>query len=394
MESTEEKLVLDDGKPETVAFLDRYTKWCDKFTDAPLQYHQSVAYWMIGSVIGRNCFMTVGDQQIFPNIWLLVLGPSSFYRKTTSIFIARKMLKAICPESLISDQWTMESLIAIMQTEPKGIMIHSEFKSFLSVLQKDYNHGAQSFLTELYDCNSFSRVRGTSDIKRYSIESPFLSLAAASTMEWLQNSIKHEDISGGFLARFLVVSADKKEKDLPFPPKADEVIRQQLIGLLKLTAGRSREIIYSQAAKEEYADWYGSLRRTTDKMPEMLRGFLTRLQVYCHKIAIIEATLNDTGTVTPDIVAKAIAYCSERVNEIVSLGDTSLGRSKFDAMGMRVQGIVDRNPGIDYSRLLKNSNISAKYLHDVLDTLVKRGDVLILEKRYFPNEHRAAAGDS
>lgn len=45
---------------------------------------------------------------------------------------------------------------------------------------------------------------------------------------------------------------------------------------------------------------------------------------------------------------------------------------------------ITRDPGIEHSRLLKNVNLSAKVLKDVIDTLKQSSEVDIRDNCYYP----------
>jgi len=77
---------------QTENFLSLYQEFCREITDAPEVYHEAVGLATVAVVLGNNVSFEFGDSQIFPNLWLNVLGDSSVTRKTTSINISKRLI--------------------------------------------------------------------------------------------------------------------------------------------------------------------------------------------------------------------------------------------------------------------------------------------------------------
>ncbi|MDD5657622.1 MAG: DUF3987 domain-containing protein [Elusimicrobia bacterium] len=373
-------------QPET--FTRAYSRWAESFTDAPPQFHRMTAYWVLSTLLGRRAYLHLGDDWLFPNLWLVVLAPSSFYRKSTALSIGAKMVNAVNPGIILPSEFSQECLVALMQQQPHGALVSYEFRSLLALMQKDYNSGLQSFLTEIYDSPpEYLRKTGTKEIKEYRIEKPYLTIMGASTLDWLLQSVQGGDIAGGFLARFLFVSADTKSKVLAFQPPADQAQKGQLIETLKRLAGSikgSGRMEYALEARRYYEQWYSGFCQKAETAPDAVRAFFPRLTAYAHKFAMLEAvmaghypqiTLQDCRTAC--LIAESFAA------EIRSLGAQSLGKSKFEAIKIRLLNSIKRHPGADKRMLLRNMNLSAKVFGDVEQTIRQTGEVEIRDGCYY-----------
>lgn len=363
--------------PKTHHFAREYAAWADSFTDAPPQYHRAIGYWIVSTLLGRSVWLPLGDDNLYPNLWLLVLGPSSYFRKSTAMAQGLKIVNAVRPGLILPSEWTGESLIAQMVDSPHGAMAHYEFRTMLGMLAKDYNSGATSLLTELYDCpQKYTRKTGVKEIKEFNIEAPYLTILGASTVEWLIESVKGGDVAGGFMARFLFVSATEKKKVYAFQPEANQAEKQRLINMATELSAINGPMGYTLDAKREYESWYRDFFERTADAPEAVRAFFPRLAAYCHKFAMLESVMAGRTTITLADCKAACRLVEGYAAEVTELGGQSLGKSKFDVLKLRILNSIKRDPGIGHSRLLKNSGLSAKVFKDVVGTLKETNEIV------------------
>lgn len=91
---------------------------------------------------------------LYLNLFVLLLAPSSLYRKSTCVAIAQDCARSIegrpereeeaLPGSekiLYPNQFTPESLLDILKDQPSGLLTIDEFRMFLDSLRRDYNSG-------------------------------------------------------------------------------------------------------------------------------------------------------------------------------------------------------------------------------------------------------------
>jgi hypothetical protein len=298
------------------------------------------------------------------------------------------MVNAVRPGTILPSEFSQECLVALMKEQPHGALVAYEFRTLLALMQKDYNSGLQSLLTELYDSPpAYDRKTGTQQIKEYHIEKPYLTILGASTVDWLLQSVQGGDISGGFLARFLFVSADTKSKVMAFQPSADQAEKSRLVETLKKITTVQGRMDYALDARREYERWYGEFCRKAENAPESVRAFFPRLTAYAHKFAMLEAVQRGHfPTITLDDCRTACMISESFAAEIRRLGAESLGKSKFDGIKLRVLKAIRKEPGIEHSRLLRNLSISAKVFKDTVDTLRQSGEIEVREGCYYPLE--------
>ena len=73
--------VLQDAVPKKGLFR-HYVEWAEPVTDAPIDFHVAASLALAGTIAGRKISLDRGHGRLYPNIWALILAPSSFFRKS------------------------------------------------------------------------------------------------------------------------------------------------------------------------------------------------------------------------------------------------------------------------------------------------------------------------
>ena len=83
---------LRDVLPED-HFVSEFLRHASELTDAYPQYHISNALTLLSVAVDRNAKIMVEPKPMFPNYWAILIGHSTVSRKSTSLSIARKILR-------------------------------------------------------------------------------------------------------------------------------------------------------------------------------------------------------------------------------------------------------------------------------------------------------------
>jgi len=334
-------------------------------------FHTYVAYWLISCVLERRVFLAQGDQQILPNLYIVLLAPSSLYHKSTAIHSGVKILNAVKPDFLYPQEYSHEALIDVIKDKPAGSFFYDEISSLLELSKKDYAGGIMALLTTLYSGGIYRRKTGTKDI---TIQDPFVNIIGASTINWLKTSVRGQDIMGGFLPRFLFIPQTERTKILAFQPPADVMKRNHLVNELGKYLKVEGEAKYTPEAVAAYSKWYSEFIRNAEGQDEKLMPFLHRLVTYCHKLALILSV--DRGEF-PNITLQAHTEAKLRIGYIARLLDETiiqgLGLNQFQRDVLRAENLIkSRNSeGISNSDVLRALKISAKDWDGISRTLVE-----------------------
>jgi hypothetical protein len=364
--------------------LQKYLNYINEICDAPDVFSQAVLYTITGTVIERKRYICFGDINIYPNLWIVLLAPSSTFRKSTSINLGVKILTNISPLSIYPSEFSHERLVDLLEVQPSGLFVFYEFLSLMGLLEREYMAGSKALLTELFDCPAIYQRKTKS--KEILIENPAISLISATTIEWIKSKMKESDLLGGFFPRILFVPAMTKTRTIYFPQKADTNKKNEIIKALydiKESLNPAREYILSEPAKKLFIEFSKKLENQL-LMNQMRENVLfARSSIYLLKICIIAQTLIDV--LSPEISEEAmreaiyfINYCIHSIRENM-IDELSFTKDE-DKIKKVLKIIRQHKDGITKSKLLVNTRFLSSQLNQILQTLLE-GEFITVEKQ-------------
>lgn len=370
---------LGEAMP-TSGWIADYLEAVTPLTDTPVEFSLASGLAAVAAALGNSLWFETWGQRVYPHVWAVLVAPSSFWRKSTAINLAERLLREAEDSRVLPSDFSREKLLEELQARPIGLLTLKEFGGFLATIGRDYMAGTKEMLTELYD----GPERYTRSLKSqtWNIERPAISLLAATTLDWLESRITDGDLRGGFLGRFLFITATTKSspKGLTgaMEPAARMRLRDGLIELTKITPGPARLV---PEAKERYEGWMQGWEDevTGSHHSTDLTGFAVRLQTYALKVAMLHqasACLDGRGTVeeiTLPSMEAAIAYCRLLWRNVSALVDEEIAIGREAKELRRLRGMVGQ--GIARSELLRLSKMKARDFDQLLDTLVQSGEV-------------------
>lgn len=362
-------------------FLERYSEYASEITDAPENFHTAVGLSILSAAVSSNCYLQQGDQKIFPNLWIVILGGSSFSRKTTAITIGRNLLHDFLESLILPDEFSPEALTTNLASNPKGIFIWSEFSAFLSLLSKDYMAGTKQMLTNLFDYIRCYKRKLRNET--FYINEPCIGILAGSTVEWFSNSFQEGDLQGGFLVRFLFMPEMGKRKFYPIPGEANTKKRNALLLYLREIAAIKGKFDFSDVQKQ-YTDFYQELvDMGRDPQYAKYSSFLSRLDTYCKKFAMLYA-LSSSRTLL--IRAEHLQRAIKRANlfkwYFINLCEEEFAFTKWEKQMKKLRRDIPKFPEkISRSQLLKRSRLPQREFSSLLSTMIETDDIGVIFTR-------------
>lgn len=371
----------DDG------WLHDYLMAVTPLTDAPVEFHLISGLCALSAAIGNTLYVESWGQNVFPHLWAVLVAPSSFWRKSTSINTAESLLRGAAPGALLPSDFSREKFLRILSEKPAGLLTVKEFGGFLAALGRDYMGGMKENLTELYDGpDVFTRSLQSGEI---TVSRPAVTILAATTLDWLEARITDGDLSGGFLARFLFVTASTKGSAKGLTQGMEYLDRMRLVDDLRDIAERpGAKVEYAPGVRQMLDDWMqgweaevGRTRHRSD-----LSGFAVRLQTYALKLAMIyraSAVAGDDGAsgavIDERSARQAIAYCRVLWSNVAGLIDDEIAITREAKDLRRLVSIVGE--GTTKSDALKLSKMRVKDFDALVDTLVQSGQLTSDKRR-------------
>lgn len=296
-----------------MGFVENYISYAGEFIDSPEIYHKYMAYYLMSSVIQRNIFWKSGDHDKYCNLWLIMIGKSRRYRKSTSYKAGLKLLEPFEYDKeenpvgkiyMYEHKFSEEGLLDSLEEKAQGVLYIDEFTGLLDQFKKDYMLGMKQFLTSIYDCQNKVTGRTRKGGKKKA-ENCYFNFGGTSTQEWWEDSISTQKIKSGFFARFIYLIPEKIEKHYDVQPlynkdKGKELIRQ--LNDLQIIKG---EAVFSKEATAVYIEWVGNYEKKFND--SLFDSYYGELQAgYVFKFAIL-TQLSIDGDLNISKIAMEIA---------------------------------------------------------------------------------------
>lgn len=370
-----------------MGFLERWTALCHaRSPQAPLVYHKLTGLFCLSAVVGRNCSIESGPRTIYPNIWVLLVGPSSDTKKTTVLGFAQKTLNSVASEMRLADSSSVEGFVAEMADKSEsGVCqvwsIKDEFGGLISGMKrKDYLSDLKDVMMQLFD--------GQSEITRrlhkvhYKIDPVYYCLATATTAERLEQILGPEDVSDGFFPRFLGVEA-KSNGYVPMPLSLSTQLKQEQADLETILSQiraayqtYKTEFSFDFKAQKNYNEWCLWIKEYLASAGPTV----SRLQDYFLKFLMLYEISNKSAyaglsvQISPDMVAQVEEDMYDFVERNKALYDVLGGNADIEHLYRIIwwHGI----DGCSYKEALRRSHFFIKKFNAVMETLIASGRVV------------------
>lgn len=336
------KELVESAIPPT-GWIREYVDFSSTLTDAPKVFHLAAAYGVLGSVLGRKCCTpNFGSRDLYPNIWTVLVAPSSTYRKSTVLGIANDFLSS-AQVPILPQEFTPESMVQTLAASPQATFLWEELGGALARLNRDYMGGTKDVLAQLYDCPEEYKRNLTKT--RFDVKNPFISVISATNVDWMTRAANvAADMRGGFLARWSFVPYLSKDFEMPTPPGMDRTRRQalleELVGFWEYKPARFQH------------SHLGELRARTKQIREdamnqnigfgeELGGVFSRIEATELKVAMLDAvsTGHWGGEIPEDAMIRALRWCRFLATSAVDML-TGIAANPDDAKVREVLGKI------------------------------------------------------
>ncbi len=251
-------------------WIDAYVKYTAT-TRYPPVFRMWSAVSAVASALQRKCYFEVSLERIYPNIFIVLIGPSGI-GKSRSMRPARTILSKLGLH-LAADVTSREALIRKLKksgSNPKfnpdasetGFM---ELESSLTIHSGDLTlligYKDEKFLDILnawYDAWDFWEY-DTKHMGKDSITNVWVNMLAATTPTLLQESLPRTAIGGGFTSRVVFVYQEDKVPYVPiqFRTQDEEDIEQDLFDDLRTVKMLSGEF---KMTEDFFSEWHEAER--------------------------------------------------------------------------------------------------------------------------------------
>ncbi len=345
-----------------------------------------MALSIISTVLGRQVFREWGRYNLYPNLYIVLIGKSTVMRKSDCLDLAKYFVEKVTPDKIFPEEFSPEGLFDLLTENSQGLITWDEFGGFLASAGKSYQIGIKEFITRAYNSPNKlpKRLKGGLSL----IENICLNIATGTTVAWLTDRISHSDTMGGFLGRFVFIPCTRDDclNWYPEPQKPNMELETGLIDNLTEISKLKGKMELSEEAKTM---WYYWSRRHEDELNTMddskgLIGYFSRLSGYVQKFSMLYEISGNTNSfiISEGSLKRAIKLVNWLKQKLYELMKDQISFTKEDRDIQKVFNLIKANGTMLRSKLLTNSNFLAKQLDEILNTLIQseRIKVVYFEK--------------
>ena len=305
--------------------------------ESPNNYHIWSGLSAISATLRRQVFIDMGHFTVYPNMYVVLVGPAGKCRKTVAINCATRLVSNLNDEDIkiSADSITREALIGALKDSTSSVDLNDSIytHSSLTVISKELsvflgsnNPNLLSLLTDLYDCPDLwvykTKGQGTD-----TLHGVWLNLLGASTPDWLVGSIPLSAIGGGFTSRvmFVVEDAVRHKTALPKITKEELKIKEDLIAGLERMSNLRGEFILNEEAIQFFTNWY--LNENIKIEDPRFSGYAERKHIHLLKVALLLSISRGSTQIVSDIDIKGALELINNIEPNMIKAFGSVGRN-------------------------------------------------------------------
>lgn len=366
--------------------------WYKQYTakqESPENFHLWTGIGVLLTALKGQVWIDVGTDRIFPNEYIVLVAGSAVCRKSSALGMGRAVLLDLAvPPRTYAQKITPEALVLYLhECEGKAFIYAPEFSVFLG--PEAGKSGLLPILTDLYDCPrkgrwSYQTVKRGNFVIGHDI---CINMLAASTPEWLRDTIPTGAIAGGFTSRILFVYGEAPRFRCAFPEFTEKELeaKDKVVDWLNKLADVKGPVTLTDEAKAVYSSWYQSIISTSSE----LDGYFGRKHTHVLKISLAlafgesrERIVNDTHIRTAIALLEDIERHMPTAMREIGTSDTGV---HADYVLHHIRG--SKEP-LSHAHLMKKvwRKLDAQRLQAVVSTLHEGGLIEIIEQgrgRYY-----------
>ena len=387
-------------------FIRKYIEYAGERTDAAWDYHEAMALSLLATATyGLRMEMPHVPDGLKTNLYIILFGPSTFSRKSTSMDIAKDIQVNAIPTASLPANFTpggFEEEIAIRSNQ-SSLLLVDEFSGILEKIHhQKYMTGLAEFIMTMYKESDWQYSRTSKGGKEKVRDTVIISGAHLSivgnTTPTVMYKINETDVESGFLARFAIMAPDTKPERIPIYslPPLDVTKREWIIDrLLDLHSAclnmknTHKSVTYKKDVLRACDKFQSEIEQYD--VPEHTKIMLQRIPLMALKVAMLIAAGRSDPLkltrldVTVQDTLEAIGI-TRKWARWASAFSKETAKNRFETNIDKIMKMLEKSKKISRSKIARNCRISARDLNDIQTTLIDRG--MIAVKEYKPTGHR------
>ena len=386
--------------------IEDYIDWGMLETDASPDFHLGAVLLILSHLLCERVVIPIKSQELKLNLWVMLLADTTMNRKSTTMGLAMDLLQELDEFAVIANDATWEGLFkSLGERGPNraSVFERDDFQGLLQqISRREYYSGLPAFMTKMYDGKTQSRKLSQGKVL---VKDPLLLLFVAGGRTPILEGLTLDQITDGFLPRFLFVSSEydpKRIRDFEFglgvgqqlddvraprrlvyaklyklyrfyqdAKESDVMIKGKKImkpktfycrvgdGVVELY-NRFERLLTDAAAQEEKAEFYVPMMDRFCKSALKLSGIIAALRMEEE----VEIRVWD--------VRRAFYYLEPFIKNILDVVD-NCGLTTSENTLRRARGLIRRAENMRFSHLLSTMHLTKRQGSELLETLEARG---------------------
>jgi hypothetical protein len=364
--------------------------WLDAFllytenSEPPYTYRLWVGLSLLASCMKRKMVLHWGTLTVYPNLYVVLVGPSGKCRKGTAMGPGLKFLRDLGVK-VAAESITREALIReLKQSNDTQVdvgtgemFLHASLTIYsqeLTVFLGYNNQALMADLTDWYDCRDAWTYR-TKNMGTDEIIGVWVNLIGATTPELLQTTLPRDAIGGGLTSRIIFVFENRKGKvvECPFLTPEERVLERQLVEDLQRISIMSGEFKVTEDFIDAYVPWYRAF--STDPMPfedYRFSGYFERRPTHLLKLCMILSVSRGSDKEISAVDFRRALSILELTEKKMSYTFSGVGKSSNAEVMQRIMSMLATVNEIEFNELMRHfyQDVDKFTLEKMIETLV------------------------
>lgn len=281
-------------------WLSTYVAYASKTTEPPMAYHWWVGVSILAGALQRRVYFQAGFDTLYPNLYIILVGPSGTARKGTACSIGLDLLRQMSRIRVVADSLTKQALIQTMvnsldsYVDPMSgktifqspVTIYSEE---LAVFLGENDNDFLVTLTNWFDSRDVWKYE-TKTAGKDHVKGVCVNLLGATAPDWMKTMFPKAAIGGGFTSRVIFVVEEGAEKIVADGRLTieQEQWQEYLINDLEKVCMLTGEFLMTENAMDRYQAWYVETRKSSPVISSpYFNGYCARRATLVRKLSMV-----------------------------------------------------------------------------------------------------------
>lgn len=343
------------------SLFDRYFSYVED-TEPPQVFHRWSVLTSLGAYLGRQYYMPFGEFNIYPNMYVMLIGDPGT-RKSTAIKLSKRILSSanytmfsseqtskekflLDLEGLTDEDGTVKDADGVMKTlfgdsmagsSPKEVFVAAdEFNDFIGLGNLDF----MSLLGSLWDwddpVNPFRKRLKNS--KSVAIYQPTISILGGNTHAGFAEAFPPQALGQGFMSRLLLIYGERTTKRIAWPVRPPADVKEALINdFLEIKSKVVGEATITDKARQMLETIYRTFEPLSDFR---FKHYSTRRHTHLLKLVLLCAASNKrTDIRAEDVLHAHTLLCFTEHYMPMALGE--FGKAKNADVASKIVAVLN-----------------------------------------------------